>query len=76
MAELLLIFELRFRYFTAEKKRYAAICGGTLRIAAYLFFSAVKIIQMGKNLFPQTCENSLIHFYRIFLFECFNPLFF
>jgi len=29
--------------FTAEKKRYAAIRRGPLRIAAYLFFSAVKI---------------------------------
>jgi len=31
-----------FLMFTAEKKRYAAIRRGSPRIAAYLFFSAVK----------------------------------
>jgi hypothetical protein len=30
-------------FFTAEKKRYAAIRRGSARIAAYLFFSAVKL---------------------------------
>jgi len=49
MAELLLIFDKRFRYFTAQIKRYAAIRGGTLRKAAYLFFSAVKNLQNGEN---------------------------